>query len=309
MSKNQILLYYNYVQIADPEILKQDQKQFCQKNDLKGRIIVATEGINGTISGSQVNVDKYVEKMKSDPLFSDTHFKYSEAELDPFPKLSVKVRKELVSLHLGDEDFDPNQISGKHLSADELHDWYEIGKEFYIVDMRNDYEMRVGYFKDSILMPMSNFRELPKALKTIEHLKDKTVVTFCTGGVRCEKASGYLIKNGFNDVYQLYGGIHAYIEKYPNEYFLGSLYVFDGRVVQKQEGNEENKVIIGKCEISGKDTELYVDCGYLHCSGRRHFLICPELVDENGYAFCSDECRKQAYEENQLIKKKISKSS
>src|SRR6185369_5737909 len=115
----------------------------------------------------------------------------------------------------------PNKLTGKRLKPEELHDWINSDKEFYIVDMRNGYEHLAGYFKGSILPAMDNFRDLPAFLKQIEHLKNKTVLTVCTGGVRCEKASGYLLANGFSDVYQLDGGIVTYMESYPNEDFLG----------------------------------------------------------------------------------------
>src|SRR5690606_14861554 len=150
---------------------------------------------------------------------------------EAFPKLSVKLRKEIVSGHLEDEDVKPWEMTGKYVSADLLHQWIEEGEDFTIVDMRNNYEYKVGHFENSINPEMDNFRDLKKVLKKIEPFKNKKVVTVCTGGVRCEKASGYLIKKGFEDVYQLENGIVTYMEKYPNKAFKGKLYVFDKRVV------------------------------------------------------------------------------
>lgn len=303
--KHQIILFYKYTKIEDPEALKQEQIDLCKKLGLTCRTIVSKEGINGTLEGSVENTEAYIKAMSEDERFKDIHWKRSGGTGSAFPKVSVKVRDEIVTLGLGDFDFDPNDITGEYITAEELHDLYESNEEFYVVDMRNDYEMQVGHFENAILMPMSNFRELPEKLKEIEHLKDKLVVTTCTGGIRCEKASGFLVKNGFTNVFQLWGGMHTYIEKYPNAHFLGSLYVFDGRVTWDQgEQNKDNHEIVGSCEKCGTPSELYVDCGYIHCSGRRHFIICEQCLDKNGYAFCSDTCKSKAYEEKKFTNKR-----
>ncbi|MBI3342296.1 hypothetical protein HY024_04190, partial [Candidatus Curtissbacteria bacterium] len=223
MAMFSVLLYYKYVQIEDPAALMYAQKELCERLDLKGRIIVAKEGINGTVEGKKVDIEKYIETMKKDETFQKTHFKLSQGTGSAFVKLSVKVRDEIVSGHLMSWDVNPNETTGKYLTAEQLHQWIAAKKQFYIVDMRNDYEQEVGAFENSVLPGLSNFRDLPKVLPKLEHLKDETVVTVCTGGVRCEKASGFLVKHGFADVYQLFGGIVTYMEKYPNEDFGGAL--------------------------------------------------------------------------------------
>jgi UPF0176 protein len=125
----------------------------------------------------------------------------------------------------------------------------------------------------------------------IAHLRDKTVVTVCTGGIRCEKASGFLKRNGFNDVYQLYGGIHTYMEKYPNQHFKGKLYVFDNRITMGFNLESSEHEVISVCEKCGKSSDNYVDCAYYHCqSTHRHFICCPQCLDEHGRAFCSEKC-------------------
>src|SRR5690348_12543707 len=146
---------------------------------MKGRGIVAHEGINGTFEGTKESVSEYINYMKADPRFSDIHWKLSEGtkDGDAFPKLSVKVRPEIVSLHLHEDDINPNEITGTHLKPDELRKWYEIGKEFYIVDMRNDYELKVGKFENTIFPGMSDFRDLRKKIKNLNNLKNKTVLT------------------------------------------------------------------------------------------------------------------------------------
>jgi UPF0176 protein len=297
-----IILYYNYVEIEDPEKLKQEQKDLCKKYNLKSRIIVAEEGINGTLEGKTEDVEKYIEEFTSDERFADTHIKKSAGDGKSFPRISVKVRPELVTLSLDPEkDINPNETTGKHITAEELHDWLTSGKEFYIVDMRNDYEHKVGYFEDSILAPLENFRDLPEKLEELEHLKDKPVVTVCTGGIRCEKASGLLVKNGFNEVYQLYGGIQTYMEKYPNQHFKGKLYVFDGRVTWAMNPDSQEHEIVSECEKCGETSDNYVDCAFLHCNDRRHFICCENCLDKNGLAFCNDKCKENAYSDEKFF--------
>jgi UPF0176 protein len=193
---HKILLYYKYTHISDPKAFQEEQMALCKKLNLKGRVIIASEGINGTLEGRKKDIEEYCDALKKDSRFADTHFKLSDGSGTTFPRLSIKVRDEIVSAHLGEDDINPQEVTGKYLMAEELHQWIREGKEFYIVDMRNDYEQEVGIFENSILPGMANFRDLPKAILNLSHLKDKTIVTVCTGGVRCEKASGFLVVHG-----------------------------------------------------------------------------------------------------------------
>ena len=290
----QVILFYKYVEIEDPEALMKAQKELCKELNLKGRAIIAREGINGNFEGTQENTKKYCEELLKDTRFSDVHIKKSEGTGKTFPKLSIKVRDEIVSAHF-DEDFSPTQITGKYITAEELHDWIHSDKELYIIDMRNDFEQEVGYFDGSVLPGMRNFRDLPKVLPKLEHLKGKTVVTVCTGGVRCEKASGFLVKNGFEDVYQLYGGIHSYMEKYPNEDFKGSLYVFDQRIVMGF--NRDEREIVGKCASCKTPSENYINCSNDIC--HKHFIMCEKCV-ESGTPTCPEGCVGSRFEMNSL---------
>jgi UPF0176 protein len=283
----QILLYYNYTTINQPELLMEEQRQLCQKLGLKGRIIIAPEGINGTVEGETGASEQYAMALLADSRFSATHIKRSLGTGQAFPKLSIKVRSEIVSMHL-EEDVNPNQIAGKHLLAEELHSWFEQAKEFYIVDMRNDYEQEVGQFEGSILPGMGNFRDLPALLDRIDHLRDKVIVTVCTGGVRCEKASGFLVKHGFKNVYQLFGGIVSYMEKYPNQHFLGKLYVFDQRVIMGFNIDAPEHIVIGRCFKCGQPSEQYVNCANNMC--HLHFICCQDCHETEASAFCSQAC-------------------
>lgn len=294
---NTIILFYNYVRIDDPEKLMREQRALCEKLGLKGRIIVAHEGVNVTLEGATEAIEKYCAALLADSRFADTHIKRSAGTGKAFPKLSVKVRKEIVSLGLpAKKDVNPREVSGKYVSADEFHAW--LGKkekgmakpedDFVIIDMRNDYEHVSGHFKGSVLPPIHHFRDLPKVLPTLAHLKNKKIVTVCTGGVRCEKASGLLVKNGFKDVYQLRGGIVTYMEKYENaqaaatapaKNFLGSLYVFDDRVTMAfADAKSDQRTLIGKCELCGEASEKYINCANGEC--HRHFIVCEKCAND-----------------------------
>ena len=222
--------------------------------------------------------------MKNDVRFADIDFKESEGDGTSFPRLSVKNRPEIVSLGTGTETGEFKK--GTYLSPEELQSWYDEGREFTVIDMRNDYEHDIGHFENSVLMPIKNFREVPRATDNLSDLKEKVVVNVCTGGVRCEKASSHLIQKGFKNVYQLHGGIVRYLEKFPDKKFKGSLYVFDKRVAM-QYATKDAHVIVGKCALCGVASERCVNCEYLGCHG--HFICC-EVCSKDGI-FCSEMCR------------------
>lgn len=287
----QILLFYAYVFIADPEAVSLWQAELCKKYNLKGRLIVAREGLNVTLEGKTTDTEHYIAELTADSRFNAIHFKRSIGTGNAFRKLSIKVRPEIVSGHLGVCDINPGETTGKRLAAEVLHDWIINNVEIYIIDMRNAYEHTVGKFAGSICPPLENFRDLPKIISSISHLKNKRVVTVCTGGVRCEKASGYLISQGFTDVWQLDGGIVTYMEKYPNEHFEGKLYVFDRRVVMGFYTDDSAHKIIGVCRGCGSASEHFVNCEKPWCG--MHFILCEQCVaaqKEEGKVCCVDGC-------------------
>jgi UPF0176 protein len=288
----QVLLFYKYISIEDPKRVRDEQRALCESLGLKGRIIVSFEGINGTVEGRVENTEKYIQEMGKSKYFSDITFKKSAGTGEAFPKLSVKFRPEVVTTKV--DGLDPNKTTGKYLSAEELHQWYEEGKEFYVVDMRNDYEYASGYFENFISSELKNFYDLPSVLPKLIHLKNKTVVTVCTGGIRCEKASGFLVENGFADVYQLKDGIHTYMEKYPNQHFKGKLYVFDKRITLGFNTDSPDHQIVGSCDKCGKPCDSYVNCAYNEC--HRHFICCDDCLDKKtGLAFCDKSCEDNYY--------------
>lgn len=282
-----VLLFYKYKNIKKPQELMTTQRAYCEALDLKGRIIIAEEGINGTLEGTRANVEKYIELMEKDKRFKDINWKKSEGTGKAFRKLSVKVRPEIVTTGIPNKDFGPlvngphgGAMTGKYLSAEKLKEWYEKNKEFYVIDMRNDYEFEIGRFKNSIWPDgLGHFRDVPNVVKKITNLKDKTVVTVCTGGVRCETASGLLIKYGFKEVYQLENGIVTFMEKYPNTYFEGKLLVFDQREAIGFNTDSRKHKIVGKCRICKSPSENLVN--YWKGKEDVYGIICKECISSN----------------------------
>ena len=281
---HQVLLFYKYITIDNPEALKGWVLERAKALGLTGRVIVAEEGINGTLEGSLENTNIFKDEFLADSRFSDVQVKTSSGTGTAFPKLSVKVRDEIVGTHFDKQKVDPRKQTARHLRPEELRAWYESQKDFVVVDMRNDYEFASGHFKDSINPKLNNPRDLPEALPLLEPLKNKTVLTVCTGGVRCEKMSAMLLSEGFTDVYQLDNGIHGYMEKYPGKDYLGTLYTFDGRLTMDFGGDRE---IVGQCFLCGAKTESYVNCADDTC--HLHFLACEACQKEEG-TFCSEKC-------------------
>lgn len=284
---HQVLLYYKYVEIPFPELVRDAQKKLCEKLGLTGRIIVATEGINGTLEGNIENTEKYIQELNNDTLFTGINFKKSESDGKSFPELRIRVRPEIVTAKVSTNAI---KTTGKYITADELFKWFEEKKEFYVVDMRNDYEYASGYFDGFIPSGMKNFFQLKEVLPRLSHLKGKTIVTVCTGGVRCEKASGFLVENGFKDVYQLKDGIQTFMEKYPNKYFKGKLYVFDKRLTIGFNTDSPDHEIVGRCTFCDTPSESYVNCMYDVC--HKHYICCDNCLDsETRLAFCDDTCK------------------
>ncbi len=286
----QILLYYLYTPIADPEAFAEEQRLLCDRLGLLGRIIVAGEGINGTVSGETGATGEYIEAMQADPRTAAMPFKIDSAQGHVFEKLSVKVRTEIVSLNLGAADVDPNQLSGRRLSPVGFREaMREEGA--LLIDGRNNYESDLGRFKGALCPDLDNFREFPEWAR--EHLgadKDRPVLTYCTGGVRCEKLSGFLLKEGFRNVAQLEGGIVSYGKdpEVRGEDFEGQCYVFDERIGVQV--NRANPSVVAACRECGVASERYVNCAHSPCN--RRIFLCVTCQATAG-RFCSAACRSE----------------
>lgn len=279
-----MLLFYKYVTIEDPRALAERVRVLAQQYNLTGRCLIAEEGINATFEGETAATESFVAEILEDARLADMKIKRSEGTGTAFPKLSVKVRNEIVGTRF-DASVDPRVQTAPAITPDELRNWYENDDDFVVIDMRNDYEFQSGHFKNSINPGLNNSRDLPDALSDLEQYKDKKVLTVCTGGIRCEKMSAFLMANGFDDVHQLENGMHGYMEKYPGQDFLGTLYTFDQRLTMHFGGERE---VIGRCRSCDAQTESYVNCSNNAC--HLHFLACENCQSEDG-TYCSDECR------------------
>lgn len=285
MKPYQTLLYYQYTRIANAEEFAQQHLEFCERLGIVGRIIVAEEGLNGTISGTVVQCKKYMDHVKANPIFAGIDFKIDEVDVPSFERLYVRVKPEIVHSSLrGIKNVDPTVTTGTHLKPHEVLEM--LGDENVVfLDVRSNYESGVGRFKNAIAMDIDNFRDFPEKLKEIENLKDKKVVTYCTGGIKCEKASGFLRENGFNNVYQVEGGIVKYAKETGGKDFEGKLYVFDNRVVV--DVNNVNPSIISTCKICNTTSAHMVNCANPECN--EHFVLC-ESCGWKMEGACSEAC-------------------
>lgn len=282
---NKIILFYKYVDIAYPKQVMKWQQQICKELELKGRVLISHEGINGTLGGSSSNLDIYKDLMSTHELFGDIDFKESAGGPECFPRLAVKVRNEAVALGIPYDTLTPRS-GGQHLSPQETHELIQSNPEdLIILDTRNDYEWAIGRFENAILPPIENFRDLPKYLdENADQFKDKQVLMYCTGGIRCERATAYLNEKKIaKKVYQIKGGIHRYVEQYPNGFFRGKNYVFDGRISVRV-----NEDILGSCSLCNKPCDDYYNCLNALCN--KHFIACTECSETFGKS-CSETCQ------------------
>jgi UPF0176 protein len=285
-----VLLYYKYVPIENHEEFAREHLAFCKELGLRGRILVAHEGINGTVSGTVEQTDIYMKTMHANPLFADMVFKIDEADGHAFKKMFVRPRPELVTFRL-EEDINPNELSGKRLKPKEFYEALQQ-EDVIIIDGRNDYEYDVGHFRNAIRPEVKAFREFPEWIrKNLSQYKDKKVLTYCTGGIRCEKLSGFLIREGFKDVNQLDGGIITYGKdpEVRGRLFDGKLYVFDERITVRVNYTDE-ETVVGKCHHCGAPTEKYINCTYDFC--HNHHLVC-EACEEAHRGYCTTDCEEK----------------
>lgn len=285
----QILLFYTYTTIEQPKEYAASFEARARAEGLTGRAIISEEGINATLEGEAEATERFAAFLLDDPRFSGMNIKRSVGTGTAFPKLAVRVRKELVGTQFSQADADPRVLTAPHLPPEVLHEMYEKNEDFVVVDMRNSYEFVSGHFKGSIDPGMRASRDLKDAIVKLEPYKNKKIVTVCTGGIRCEKMSAYLLNKGFTNVHQLENGIHAYMEKYPGKEFLGTLYTFDERV-QMDFGGERD--VVGTCHRCKTQTERYLNCANYEC--HLHILICERCAPTTSDAFCSRRCEATA---------------
>ncbi|CAH0479177.1 unnamed protein product [Peronospora belbahrii] len=277
MTQNLVVLYYKYVRICETQVelraFAKTHELLCSTLNLTGRVRLALEGINGTLGGSSVNVQQYIKTMQQQPQFIDVDWKTSQSDVTPFPDLQVRVVAEIVALELPDHVYDLTQ-RGRHLTPEQFRA-EQLNTEpesIAIIDVRNTYEFQVGHFAGALNPKTRRFGQFPQwARHELPLLKQKSkVLMYCTGGIRCEKASAYLKHLGLPNVYQLQGGIHRYLEQFPDGggIFQGKNFVFDQRVTIAS----EDQSITGQCERCHvpHDTLSGTRCAYC----RMHVLVC-----------------------------------
>lgn len=291
-----VLLYYMYVKIDNPEAFAKHHLRQCKEIGLKGRILVAEEGINGTVSGTVEQTNEYMKIMKADERFANMVFKIDETDLHAFKKMHVRPRKEIVTLSLKD-DVNPNETTGKYLEPQQFFEAMQQ-EDTVIIDARNDYEYDIGHFRGAIRPEVEAFRDLPNWIRENNKLLEgKKILTYCTGGIRCEKFSGWLVKEGYEDVSQLHGGIVTYGKdpEVKGELWDGQCYVFDDRISVPI--NQKEHVIVGKDHFTGEACERYVNCANPECDKRFMTTVDNEFKYLRS---CSHECR--VHPENLYVK-------
>lgn len=280
-----VLAFYYFTEIPNPHEEVQAHKAFFRERNLTGRIYISEQGINGQMSGVKEHAEEYMRWMHANPLFEKVVFKIHLHHENVFPKQTIKYRKQLVAL---DEEVDLAN-TGQHVSPAEWKALLESSEKPLVLDVRNEYEWKVGRFEGAECPPCDTFREFKdyaEGLKKEVDPKATPVMMYCTGGIRCELYSSLLKKNGFEKIYQLDGGIINYGLKQGNDYWLGKLFVFDDRLTVPI--SDQPNEVIGRCHHCDKENESYYNCANMDCN--HLFLCCPDCLKD--YAgCCKQECR------------------
>lgn len=299
-----ILLYYKFTPIKDPLAVKLWQKALADSLGLRGRILVSEHGLNGTVGGDMDDLKKYIKSTKEFPGFKGIVFKWSDGGREDFPRMSVKVRRELVGFKNSDDEFTVDEQGviggGTHIKPKQVHEMIEqYGDDVVFFDGRNAHEAAIGKFKDAVVPNTNTSRDFIAELESDKYdgIKDKKVITYCTGGIRCEVISAMMKKRGFKDVYQIDGGIVKYGEAYGDDgYWEGSLRVFDDRMTVDFSDHAKT---IGKCTHCAEPTSNYENCAWANCNDL--VLICENCKQNQDLLYHTDECRKQAALVNQPL--------
>lgn len=291
-----ILLYYKFSPLSDPEAVKLWQKSLCDSLNLKGRILISRQGINGTVGGDIDDLKAYIKSTKQFGQFKDIVWKWSDGSREDFPRMSVKNRRELVGFKNSDDEFDVDEKGviggGQHLKPEQVHELVEkYGDDVVFFDGRNQHEAKIGKFKNAIVPNTNTSRDFLAELDSnkYDEIKNKKIVTYCTGGIRCEVISAMMKKRGFNDVYQIDGGIVKYGEKYGDDgLWEGSLRVFDNRMTI--DFSDHTKTI-GQCTHCQGKTSNFENCALAECNDL--VLICEDCKQDPQRLFHTEDCSKR----------------
>lgn len=287
-----ILLYYKFTLVDNPQLLQLWQKNLCERLNLKGRILVSQQGINGTVGGDINDLKAYIKETKQFAGFKDILWKWSDGGRDNFPRLSVKIKPELVAFKTHEEiEINENGVvgGGVHLKPEQVDEMVKAeGDNVVFFDGRNQYEAKVGRFKNAIVPDTRTSKDFVTELESgkYDNIKDKKIITYCTGGVRCELLSAMMKQRGFKDVYQIDGGIVKYGEKFGDDsLWEGNLYVFDGRMGINFSDHAKT---IGECVHCAGKTSNYENCAEPSCN--ELVLICEGCKQDPAKLFHSKDC-------------------
>lgn len=237
---------YRFVDLNDRDELREPFMNMCTVLELKGTILLSPNGINFFLAGSEESVSEFIQYLESDKRFSGIPIKFSRTDYQPFRRMLVKRKNEIISL--GKSEIKPSEFTGPYIKPIEFKRLLDDEEDILVLDTRNDYETRIGSFEGSLELGISTFRDFPNAIESIpEEYKSKTVVMYCTGGIRCEKASAVMINAGFEDVKQLEGGILGYFDECGGSYWDGDCFVFDQRVAIDSDLAETDIQMCFKC--------------------------------------------------------------
>jgi UPF0176 protein len=286
---SKVLLFYAFTPLADPEAIRLWQRDLCESLGLSGRILISPQGLNGTVGGELNAVKRYLRKTREYPAFKNLDVKFSTGTGNDFPRLVVKVRHEIVSFGARSDELEVTADGvvggGTKISPEELHELVDgRGSDVVFFDGRNAFEAAIGRFQGAVVPDVANTREFVAELDSgkYDHLKAQPIVTYCTGGIRCEVLSSLMTTRGFSEVYQLEGGIARYGEIFGDTgLWDGSLYVFDGR--GSLDFTPDAKVI-GQCSTCDAATKLIANCSELGCSAQ---VVACELCAGTGTPLCS----------------------
>ena len=259
---------YKFQSLIDLEDLVPRFQLICDNLELKGSVYLSPNGINFSLAGSEKAIEQYLNFMEEDERFLNIPLKKTYSETQPFRKMKVRPKKEIISL--GRDDINPIELTGDYVTPKELYAMYENNEDVIVLDTRNEYETRVGLFENAVDLQLDTFRDFPDAIEQLpEEYKDKQIVMYCTGGIRCEKASAVMMKAGFSDVKQLEGGVLDYFNKTDGKYWNGDCFVFDERVALDTDLNETEYVYCYICreplsaeEKASQDFKINEYCPY-----------------------------------------------
>lgn len=246
---------YRFLDLPDRDSLRSPFREKCISLGLKGTILLSHNGINFFLAGTQEAIDGFISFLEEDPRLIGIPMHISHSDYQPFRRMLVRLKKEIISL--GMDEIRPVEKEGKYIDPNEFKRWLDEGKEVVILDTRNDYELRVGTFENAVDLDIKSFREFPDAVKRLDYDKSTPVVMFCTGGIRCEKASIVMEDQGWNEVYQIKGGVLGYFKETGGEHWQGDCFVFDQRVSLDKSLLESDHQMCFKCRepLSQDDLE------------------------------------------------------